>query len=156
MKKSTGSLRGLLTILFLVSSSTSFAQSTDEQAIKAVIQNSFDAIFSGGESPLISDYYTDDFLLLEHGEVWNNDTIQVYIDKMALAKDRPKRTNTFEFIKIEIEGNRAWVAYQNYALLSKNGEVLRKLHWLESGDLIKTQAGWRLQLLHSTRVPLKN
>lgn len=143
-------------LLLIFTSNLTFGQKTDEQAIKALIQDSFDAIFSGGESPKISQYYTDDFLLLEHGEVWNNDTIQNYIDKKALIKDGPVRTNSFDFIKIEISGKRAWVAYQNYATLSKNGVEIRKLHWLESGDLIKTKDGWRLQMLHSTRVPIKD
>lgn len=156
MNLSIQKMTKLIPIFLIIASSHLFAQKSDEVAIKELVQKSFDAIFSGGQSPNISDYYTNDFLLLEHGEVWNNDTIQRYIERMATLPNIPKRTNSFDFIKIDVLGDRAYIAYHNYATISKDGEVLRKLYWLESGDLIRTENGWRMKLLHSTRVPKKD
>ena len=56
----------------------SFGQSSikaDESLIKELIIESFDEIWSKLNSKNIAKYYTADFLLLENGEVWNNDTV---------------------------------------------------------------------------------
>jgi ketosteroid isomerase-like protein len=129
------------------------AQSSDEIAIKALVQNSFDDIFSNYDHNKLTEYYTEDFLLLEHGEIWTIDTVKNYLQKASQRQDRPIRTNSFQFIKTKIKGKRAWVAYHNYATITKNYVVLTELHWLESAELIKTKTGWKMELLHSTRVP---
>ncbi len=144
-------------VLFLIQF-TAFAQksvSDDEKAVQDLIQNSFDAIFSEYDANQLGDFYTADFLLLEHGELWDMDFIRGYLSKAKQNTDRPTRTNRFEFIKTVIEGNRAWVAYHNYAMISKDGQVIRELYWLESATAIKTTQGWRLDMLHSTRAEKK-
>lgn len=146
----------ILSFLLLIFVNQTFAQSKDEIAIKKILQDSYDAIFSGGESPVISDYYTADFLLLEHGEVWNIDSIQQYVNRKALVESKPKRVNSFDFITFEIVGDRAYIAFHNYATVTKAGEKPRKFYWLESAEFIRTNNGWRMKLLHSTRVPQKS
>jgi len=150
----------LLTLCFLITVSVSaFAQASDKQAdkhaVQDLIQRSFDSLFSANRAELVEQYYTLDFLLLEQGEVWTLDTVKNYLAK---TKNRPNpvvRVNRFEFIKTEVFGNRAWVAYHNWASLSTEGQAPRELSWLESATAIKTAAGWRLDLLHSTRVDPK-
>ena len=83
---------------FLGLSITSIAQKNTEEAIKAVIQNSFDDIFSSYDTASLSKYYTSDFLLLEHGEVWTNETVMNYMIKAQSKTNRPVRTNSFDFI----------------------------------------------------------
>ena len=128
---------------------------SDEQQVQQLIKDSFDAIFSEYDANQLGDFYTADFLLLEHGELWDMEFIRGYLTKAKQNPDRPIRTNRFEFIRTVIEGNRAWVAYHNYATLSKEGQVLRELYWLESATAIKTAQGWRLDMLHSTRAEKK-
>ncbi|WP_338763222.1 DUF4440 domain-containing protein [Bernardetia sp. ABR2-2B] len=124
----------------------------EEEAIKQLIQNVFDDVWGELDSTKIEKYHTDDFLLLEHGEVWTNDTIKSYIAKARQSEKLPKRTNSFEFIRFVKSKNSIWFAYQNYATLSVDGKVTRELQWLESAVAIKTKQGWKLQMLHSTRV----
>jgi ketosteroid isomerase-like protein len=147
-------MKSLLSFVFFSLSSLSlFAQTTDDkQQVEQLIQNSFDEIFSNYDAAKLTDHYTEDFLLLEHGEVWDMAFIRNYLAKAKSNPNPSTRSNRFEFIKTVIEGNRAWVAYHNYATISRNGQVLRELYWLESATAIRTDKGWRLDMLHSTRV----
>ncbi|MBK9319657.1 MAG: DUF4440 domain-containing protein, partial [Bacteroidetes bacterium] len=110
-----------------------------------------DEIWSKLNSKNIDKYYTKDFLLLENGEVWNNDSITNYLDNAILRKPNPKRMNTIEIIDIKIANRMAWIAYQNYATFSTDNKSL-KAHWLESATAILTETGWKLEMLHSTRI----
>ncbi|WP_268036402.1 DUF4440 domain-containing protein [Algoriphagus sp. PAP.12] len=141
-----------LTILMSISFGAFSQNKSDEKAIQELIQNSFDHLFSNFDSGKLSDFYTEDFILLENGEVWDNEIIRGYFEKALQNENRPTRTNRFEFIETKVEGNRGWVAYHNFATISRNGEVIREIHWLESATAIKTPVGWRLDMLHSTRI----
>ncbi|WP_026953988.1 DUF4440 domain-containing protein [Algoriphagus vanfongensis] len=142
----------LLSFLLLVSFSGFAQEKSDEKAVQDLIQGSFDHLFSEFDSDRIFDFYTEDFLLLEQGEVWDMKIIQDYFAKAKQNENRPTRTNRFEFISTKIDGNRAWVAYHNYATITRDGQVIREIEWLESATAIKTSKGWRLDMLHSTRI----
>ena len=142
-------------ILMICLTTISFGQSskeTDKSCIKELIIKSFDEIWSELNSNNIDKYYTEDFLLLENGEVWNNDSIANYLDNAILRKPNPKRMNTIEIIEIKITNGIAWVAYQNYATFTIDNKIIRKAQWLESATAILTENGWKLEMLHSTRI----
>ena len=132
----------------------SFGQSSiksDESQIKELIIESFDEIWSELNSKNIDKFYTANFLLLENGEVWNNDSVSNYLDKAALKKPIPNRVNSIEFIEVKVVNGMAWVAYKNQAVFSIENKIIRKAQWLESATAILTQNGWKLEMLHSTR-----
>jgi hypothetical protein len=134
---------------------TSFGQSsieTDKSRIKELIIKSFEEIWSELSSKNIDKYYTNDFLLLENGKVWNNDSIANYLNNAILRKPNPIRRNTIEIIEIRVANGTAWVADQNYAIFSADNKIIRKAHWLESATAILTDNGWKLEMLHSTRI----
>lgn len=148
-------MKTLLIFLFLLLQTGAFAQnfpSSDEAEIQNLIQNSFDELFSNLDAEKLGDFYTDDFLLLEQGEVWDKAIILGYFEKAKQNPNRPVRTNRFEFIQTKIEGNRGWIAYWNYATFTQDGKVIQDIKWLESATAVKTDKGWRLDMLHSTRV----
>lgn len=145
-------MKNILILFAFLFSTTAFSQSSDQLQIEQLIQNSFDEIFSNYEVDKLIDFYTEDFLLLEQGEVWDMAIIRDYLTKAKSNLNPPIRTNRFEFIKTDVEGDRAWVAYHNYATISRDGQVLREIYWLESATAIRTTNGWRLDMLHSTRV----
>ena len=131
----------------------SFGQSsieTDKSHIKELIIKSFDEIWSELNSKNIDKYYTKDFLLLENGEVWNNDSIANYLDNAILKKPIRNRVNSIEFIEIKVLKGMAWIAYRNQAIFSIENKIIRKAHWLESATAILTENGWKLEMLHST------
>ena len=151
-------MKKLISIIVMVFFTTlSFGQvsnETDQNHIKNLVMESFDEIWSKLNSENIDKYYTKHFLLLENGEVWNNDTIAKYLYKAVLEKPNPKRINTIEIIEIKIANKTAWVAYHNYATFSIDDKIVYKAHWLESATAILTDKGWKLEMLHST--PIKN
>ncbi|GMQ24031.1 hypothetical protein Aoki45_07130 [Algoriphagus sp. oki45] len=147
----------LLSFCLLFSLSVLAQTPTEDQAqLEALIQNSFDAIFSEFDEEKLTSFYTEDFLLLEQGEVWDMDMVRSYLKR---AKNNPNpsvRTNRFDYIKTVVEGDRAWIAYHNYATISRGEEVIRELYWLESATAVRTPEGWRLDMLHSTRVEIED
>jgi hypothetical protein len=149
-------MKRLISIIVMVFFTTlSFGQvsnETDKKLIKNLVIESFDEIWSKLNSKNIDKYYTKDFLLLENGEVWNNDTIANYLDKALLDKPNPIRINTIEIIDTKVTNKTAWVAYHNYATFSIDNKIVYKAHWLESATAILTDKGWKLDMLHSTRI----
>lgn len=142
-------------ILMMFFTTISFGQvsnETDKTRIKNLIIESFDEIWSKLDAKNIDKYYTKDFLLLENGEVWNNDYIKNYLDNAMLRKPNLKRMNSIEVIEIKIANKMAWIAYQNYATFLSDNKIIRKAHWLESATAILTENGWKLEMLHSTRI----
>ena len=123
----------------------------DFKAVEQVVQGVFDDVWSSKKAELISKYHTDDFILLEHGEVWTNDTIGNWCERAKKSDQGIERINTFDFFKTKREGNRIWMAYHNYATIKKD-TLVRKAQWLESIIAIKKDTVWKLELMHSTRV----
>lgn len=123
----------------------------DFKAVEQVVQGVFDDVWSDKKAELLSKYHTDDFILLEHGEVWTNDTIANWCERAKLRDDGMIRINSFDFFKSKKEGNRIWMAYHNYATL-KRDTLERKAQWLESIVAVKKDSVWKLELMHSTRV----
>lgn len=146
-------MKSIVFAFLILFSTTLVAQQTpsDEKQLHDLIQNSFDEIFSAYQAESLPKFYTEDFLLLEHGEVWNLDTITNYLERAQKNPNPTVRTNRFDFIETKIFGDRAWIAYHNYATITRNGQVIQELYWLESATAIRTSSGWRLDMLHSTR-----
>ena len=91
---------------------------------------------------------TEDFQLLEGGNIWD-------IDKLVsvIKPSDGKRLNYFNLITTKINGNMAWVSYWNKAKFVKGDEEFL-MGWLESAVLVKENSQWRIQMLHSTRIKL--
>lgn len=142
----------LILLIFATNSFCQVSDVTNNSIVKNLIVKSFDEIWSNLNVESIEKYYTKDFLLLEHGEIWNNDSIVNYIKKAKLRLPKPIRTNKIEVVDIKIKNKTAWIAYQNYAVFTVENEIIRKAHWLESATAILTKDGWKLDMLHSTRV----
>ncbi|MEO9502994.1 MULTISPECIES: hypothetical protein [Nonlabens] len=150
----------LLTLFFLIvivyACSTATAeklQETDEEAtiaVEEVVQNLFDEVWSDYDEAAITKYQTDDFLLLEHGEVWNNDTIANWCKSAKKRELQFDRINNFERIAAKRNGDKLWLAYHNYGTF-KLDTLSFKSSWLESVVAVKKDSVWKLELMHSTR-----
>lgn len=130
---------------------------TDEEAVVAVenvIQNLFDEVWSGYDENAITKYQTNDFLLLEHGELWNNDTIANWCKKAQTRNSGYERINNFKRIDARRNGDKLWLAYHNYGTFKKDTIVYERA-WLESVVAIKKDSIWKLELMHSTRQPVQ-
>ena len=138
-----------IALFFLLSTQFSFAQTTEKAEVQQVITRFFDAL-SVTNIPLMKAEVSDDFILLENGEIWT-------IDTLANKISRPKpegylRQNSFDFLSTKIDKNRAWVYFKNKAeITSKTRNATIK--WLESAILRKEKGRWRMEFMHST--PMK-
>lgn len=122
----------------------------EKQVAQGLIQGAFDDLWAGLDSTKISDYHTNDFIILEQGEIWDNQRITEYMrDKLAEA-DRPTRTNRMEYISIDKYGESMQIAYYNHAEFTAADSLLGTARWLESALAVNTTEGWRLKMMHST------
>ena len=92
---------------------------------------------------------TDDFQLLEDGEVWDIETL---IAAIRPGEGSYLRRNFFSPIRVETNNEAVWVSYWNRATFAVPDEVRERV-WLESVVLIEDQGEWKVQLMHSTPVP---
>jgi hypothetical protein len=122
----------------------------ETQIAKDLIQGAFDKLWGGVDTTKLSNFHTDDFIILEHGEIWDNDRIKQYMIEQSERVDRPKRLNSMEFISVDKYGESMQIAYHNYAKFMKNDSLVGQAKWLESALAVKTQNGWRLKMMHST------
>lgn len=148
----------LLISLFLCSCNTTTApQETDEEAftaVESVVQDLFDDVWAGYDENAVTKYQTDDFLLLEHGEVWNNDTIINWCKEAQTRNSGYERINNFKRIEAKRNGNKVWLAYHNYGTFKKD-TIQFERGWLESVVAVKLDTIWKLELMHSTRQPVE-
>ena len=124
----------------------------EEQIAKDLIQGAFDDLWAGVDSTKISNYHTDDFVILEQGQIWDNNRIKVYMREQLTQTDRPKRTNRMEYISIDKYGASIQIAYYNFAEFTRADSFVGKARWLESALAVSTKDGWRLKMMHSTGV----
>ena len=138
-----------IALFFLLSTQFSFAQTTEKAEVQQVITRFFDAL-SVTNIPQMKAEVSDDFILLENGEIWT-------IDTLANKISRPKpegylRQNSFDFLSTKIDKNRAYVYYKNKAEISSKTRNAT-IKWLESAILRKEKGRWRMEFMHST--PMK-
>lgn len=124
----------------------------EEQIAKNLIQGVFDDVWAGLDSTKITDYQTNDFKLLENGEVWGNEEITDYLRQRLMLKDKSKRVNSMDYIAIDKYGESIQLVYHNYADITVSDTIVHHVQWLESALAINTKEGWRLKMMHSTRV----
>ena len=96
----------------------------------------------------IKSHSTEDFQLLEVGEVWDFDVIE---NIFKSSKPPIQRRNWFSVIKEENFGDVVWISYWNRAEYTRE-EGKSERAWLESAVLVKQAGEWKLQMLHSTRI----
>lgn len=133
-------------------------EAADVAAIEQLVQDIFDNIWStpaGSDTASIARYHTDDFILLEHGEIWTGDTIRNWLQgkQTQFNTAAPERRNSFDFYRTEHLGDRIWAAYQNYGdWVDTNGDTVASRGWLESIVAVRQVNGeWKLEMMHSTR-----
>lgn len=146
--KISGHFLLLLTFLTLPLCGTQAQPTADELRVNQAVIRLFDGL-AALDASLMKQYTTPDFLLLENGAVWTMDTL---LAKVAPLKSTNfSRINHLDFIRTEVTGNTAWVAYHNRADMVVNGQPSTR-QWLESASLVKQGNDWQISLLHSTVV----
>jgi len=92
---------------------------------------------------------TDDYLLIENGEIW--DMKREAEDYRKNASRIIERKDHFDFKYIKILGSTAYTVYNLKSEITENGK-LTKLTWNESVIFRKVEGQWKIALIHSTRI----
>ena len=129
----------LLIVMFF-----SFSSLGNDNPFKTVQE--FFAATSAIDHPRLRAIATEDFQLLEDGDVWDIDKLVSVIQPSEF-----KRLNYFNLITTKVDGNMAWVSYWNQAKFLKGDDAF-PASWLESAVLVRVNSKWRIQMLHSTRI----
>jgi ketosteroid isomerase-like protein len=122
--------------------------SGDAAAIQAAIQENY-AAYSGFDETRYRATTTDDYLLLEHGELIDREG-----DVASMAKPGTgfRRTDHFDFSHVKVVGDTAYAVYTLRSEIYDDERGERDREWLESAILRREGGRWKVALLHSTRV----
>lgn len=129
--------------------------SEETKIAKDLIQGSFDDLWGGMDSTKILDYHTEDYYILEHGEIWDNDRVRQFMRGQLKQGNLPKRVNRMEYHTVEKYGEAINIAYDNYGEFYEGDSLVWERHWLESAFIIPTDNGWKIRSMHSTRIPIE-
>ena len=125
----------------------SSASQDQAAAIRRAVEGYY-AAYRGLDKAKYRACLTDDYVLLENGELLDADGD---LAVMASPGSGYQRTDAFDFKLVETQGD---VGYAVYFLTSdiKDQKGSRHREWLESMILRRSGTGWRTALLHSTRL----
>ena len=122
----------------------------EHAAVKKLIERYYSVYYRERNKNGYLQLLTDDYLLLENGEVL---TREQDVALMPVPGDTSTRTDAFDFISVAISGNGAYAIYYLTADISDDKGATQK-RWLESvvAKRASQRAPWQVALLHSTRI----
>jgi uncharacterized protein (TIGR02246 family) len=122
--------------------------SDDVAAVQQAIKDDY-AAYSGFDEQRYRAMLTDDYLLLENGELIDREA-----DVASMAKPTAgyRRTDDFDFRSVKLNGDFAYAVYFLKSEIHDDIKGERQREWLESAILRRSEGAWRLALLHSTRI----
>ncbi len=122
----------------------------DQQQVQQTVINFFESL-SNRDSISLKNCSTHDIVLFENGKIWNADTLILKTMILNTATDF-KRINTIDFINTIINKSTAWSTYNLHSEITRNGKQTT-VQWMETVVLIKDKKQWKINVLHSTRLP---
>ncbi|HKB85594.1 MAG TPA: nuclear transport factor 2 family protein [Ignavibacteriaceae bacterium] len=121
----------------------------DEEAVKQAVKNYYDLYFVKMDKGEYRSILTRDYLLLENGEILDTGGD---IAAMPAPDSGYKRTDSFDFRLVRVEGDIAYVVYFLKSEINDKVNGIRNKEWLESVILRRSGEDWKIALLHSTRI----
>jgi ketosteroid isomerase-like protein len=121
----------------------------DEEAVKQAIKNDYYLYFVKMDKNAYRTILTDDYQFLENGELFDADGD---IAAMPDPDSGYERTDTFDFRYVKIEGDFAYTVYFLKSDITDNANGVIHKEYLESTILRRSGDGWKIALLHSTRI----
>jgi ketosteroid isomerase-like protein len=121
----------------------------DETAVKQAVKNVCSIFYVNQDKQKYRSLLTEDYLLLENGELLD---IEGDIALMPAPESGYKRTDAFDFRSVKVHGDTAYAVYFLKSEITDQKNGTRNRQWLESAILRRAGNGWRMALLHSTRI----
>ena len=145
-------MRTYLFILLVLLSVTAVAQKANKAqlAVQHTVEKMF-ATLTNADTAALKTFVTPHVRFYEYGQVWTIDTLT---QKVMQSKSIPdfKRTNSFQFVNTSINKKTAWITYYLESTFTRNGKE-ELVKWMETVVLVKEKKKWKINVLHSTRLP---
>jgi ketosteroid isomerase-like protein len=125
----------------------------DSAAVKQIVQDVYSVFYRDRDKKKYRLLLTEDYLLLEKGEILD---VEDDIALMPAPGSDYKRTDAFGFRSVKIDGDAAYAVYFLKSEITDKKNGTRNAEWLESAILRRSGSGWRMALLHSTRIVKPN
>lgn len=135
---------GIVILLLMISPNVS----ANEPSAFTAVQRLF-AAMSAFDYPQMKAIGTNDFHLLENGEVWDMDDL---VTAVKPAGDKYVRRNYFSVIRTVTSQDSVWISYWNRADFPKPDGKVNSVTWLESAVMVNVNTEWKIQMMHSTRL----
>lgn len=127
----------------------SVSTADDETAVKQAVKDVYSIFYVSLDKQKYRSLLTEDYLLLENGELLD---IEGDIALMPGPESGYKRTDAFDFRSVKVYGDTAYAVYFLKSEITDKKDGNRNREWLESAILRRSGAGWRMALLHSTKI----
>lgn len=121
----------------------------DVSSVKRFIEDWYSLFYIKLDKQKYRATLTDDYLLLEDGEILDADGD---ISFMPKPEDEYKRKDVFNFRSVKIHGEFAYAVYFLKSDINDKPKGKRDFTFLESAILRRQAGSWRVSLLHSTRL----
>ena len=145
-------MRFILTILSIVVFHFGYSQkSSDSTEIVHVLKEDYKTMVTHDINKHKS-FCTEDYLLIENGEIWNME--REAIDYKKKAQRIVLRNDYFDFKYVKVENNTAYAVYGLRSEITESGKLTTR-HWNESTIFRKVDGSWKIALIHSTPIPIK-
>jgi ketosteroid isomerase-like protein len=122
----------------------------DAADLKRIVADYYRLYFIDVDESKYRALLTDDYLLLEGGEIQD---VEKDISFMPKPEDEYRRVDAFDFKLLEIHGDVSYAVYILKSDIRTKKDGAKTLAWLES--MIFRRVGgdrWRIALLHSTKM----
>ena len=141
-----------LLIFFLFLTTNVFSQeNNDSSAIIKLLINDYKTMVNWDIKSHIENC-TENYLLVENGEVWDiKKETEYYFKNANRVIDRK---DFFDIKYVRIYGDLAYAVYNLRSDITENGDLKVKT-WLESTIFRKIKDKWKIELINSTPVDLK-
>jgi ketosteroid isomerase-like protein len=137
----------ILAMLLTVASATTIAADDVSAAQQTIV--AYYAAWAAHDIARYRSLCTPDYLILDNGEISNLDQDIAYLG--AHPEAWRGRTDHFDFRKVIVRGDEAYVVYFLNSEI-RHGKLVEHRHYLESAVLRRSAHGWRVFLLHSTKL----
>jgi hypothetical protein len=128
------------------------AAAPDESAaIQQRIKDSYSFFYTDRNTQKYRSLLTDDYLLLENGEIMDVERESALMP--APAADY-KRSDTFDFRRVTVRDDIGYVVYIVTSRITSGNKPAQNgvQRFLESAILRRSARGWQIALMHSTQI----
>ena len=128
---------------------------SEEDAI-ALLYDYFNAIdIENIDSDMIDNFVTDDFFIYEAEKKYPKKEFIAFIKEQYKIHNTRSSEWTFSDFRVSTDLNSAHMSYVNKGEFISNDGVATRMEWLETGYLVRTDAGLKMKFMFSDNIKME-